>query len=245
MFSVGIGVLRMTQYSHIHRSTTGAATSSPAELWSVPTVWMFNTPHPSCLCMVKRTIDIMGSMVGLFILAIIIIPISIAILWDNPGPIFYKQTRYGLHGQPFVIRKFRSMVKNADELKALIPNEAQGFIFKNEQDPRITRIGRFLRQTSLDEFPQFWNVFVGDMSLVGTRPPTADEVSQYSDRHWQRLHVKPGLTGEWQVSGRSRIKDFEEIVDLDLRYQIYWSPMYDLVLIWKTIRVLLRREGAC
>lgn len=205
---------------------------------------LFKDIHPSTCCPYKRLIDILGSVVGLLILSIIFIPIAIAIKLDSPGPIFYKQERYGLHGRTFVIRKFRSMVPNADELKALVPNEAKGLIFKNESDPRITRLGAFLRRSSLDEFPQFWNVLIGDMSLVGTRPPTADEVSRYSDRHWQRLSVKPGLTGEWQVSGRSNIKDFEKIVDLDLNYQTRWSPIYDLVLIWKTIRVLIFKDGA-
>jgi lipopolysaccharide/colanic/teichoic acid biosynthesis glycosyltransferase len=136
------------------------------------------------------------------------------------------------------------MVQNADDLKQMVSNEAQGLIFKNENDPRITRVGQFLRKTSLDEFPQFWNVLKGDMSLVGTRPPTADEVSRYSPHHWQRLDVKPGITGQWQVSGRSAIKDFEEIVHLDLHYQAIWSPWYDLQVILKTITVLLNRSGA-
>ena len=137
------------------------------------------------------------------------------------------------------------MVSNADDLKASIANEAQGLIFKNAADPRVTRVGQVLRKTSLDEFPQFWNVLVGDMSLVGTRPPTGDEVQHYSDRHWQRLDVRPGLTGQWQVSGRSAIKDFEDIVDLDLHYQRHWSPVYDVQLIVKTIMTILsKRSGA-
>lgn len=201
--------------------------------------------HPSARSWLKRLLDIVGSIVGLLILSVVFIPIAIAILLDNPGPIFFTQERYGLHGRPFKIRKFRSMVVNADELKAIVENEAKGLIFKNEQDPRVTRLGRFLRKSSLDELPQFWNVLVGEMSLVGTRPPTADEVIHYRDHHWQRLNVKPGLTGEWQVNGRSAIKDFEEIVDLDLRYQKLWNPIYDLIIIVKTIQVLLARTGAC
>jgi lipopolysaccharide/colanic/teichoic acid biosynthesis glycosyltransferase len=189
--------------------------------------------------------DIIGSLVGLLILALIFFPIAIAIKLDTPGPIFYTQRRYGLYGKSFRIYKFRTMVKNADALKALIKNEAKGFIFKNENDLRITRIGRFLRRTSLDEFPQFWNVLTGEMSLVGTRPPTTDEVIHYSKHHWQRLNVKPGLTGEWQVSGRSKIKDFEAIVALDLRYQKLWNPWYDLVIIIQTVFLILRQTGAC
>jgi len=200
--------------------------------------------HPSVSSMIKRSIDILGSLVGLLILAIIVLPLAIAIKIESPGPIFYSQVRHGLHGKEFRIWKFRSMVQNADELKALVKNEVQGQIFKNENDPRITRIGRLLRRTSLDEFPQFWNVLRGDMSLVGTRPPTPDEVAKYEAHHWERLNVKPGITGQWQVSGRSSIKDFEEVVKLDLLYQELWNPLYDLQLLLKTVYHLLSRSDA-
>ena len=202
-------------------------------------------PHPSVNSTFKRVIDIVGSLVGLLILGLVFVPVAIAIQLDSPGPIFYCQQRYGLQGRPLRIRKFRSMVVNAEQLKAQVTNEASGLIFKNQKDPRVTRLGRFLRSTSLDELPQFWNVLVGEMSLVGTRPPTADEVAQYNERHWQRLNVKPGLTGEWQVNGRSSIKDFEEVVNLDLRYQSKWYPLYDLVVIAKTIYVIFAKHGAC
>ncbi len=201
--------------------------------------------HPSANSIFKRCLDIVGSLVGLLLLAIVFVPVAIAIKLDSPGPIFYGQERYGLQGRSFRIWKFRSMVPNADELKAQVTNEASGLIFKNEKDPRVTKVGRFLRSSSLDELPQFWNVLMGQMSLVGTRPPTADEVAQYNERHWRRLNVKPGLTGEWQVSGRSSIKDFEEIVNLDLRYQELWNPLYDLVIIAKTIYVIFAKVGAC
>ena len=201
--------------------------------------------HPSTASTFKRLLDIVGSIVGLLILAIVFLPIAIAIKLDSPGPIFYTQYRCGLRGKPFKIRKFRSMVTNADSLKAQIKNEAKGLIFKNENDPRVTRLGRFLRKSSLDELPQFWNVLVGEMSLVGTRPPTFDEVMHYNEHHWRRLNVKPGLTGEWQVNGRSSVKDFEEIVMLDLRYQKLWNPYYDIFLILKTIQVVLTKTGAC
>jgi len=201
--------------------------------------------HPSAYSPFKRCLDIVGSLVGLLILAILFVPVAIAIKLDSPGPILYSQERYGLQGRAFRIWKFRSMVQNADALKAQVTNEASGLIFKNQQDPRVTKIGRFLRSSSLDELPQFWNVLVGEMSLVGTRPPTADEVAHYNERHWQRLNVKPGLTGEWQVSGRSSVKDFEEIVNLDLRYQRLWHPLYDLAIIAKTIYVIFARDGAC
>lgn len=201
--------------------------------------------HRSASSRSKRAIDIGGALIGLAVMSVLFVPVAIAIKLDSPGPIFYSQKRYGLRGKPFRIWKFRSMVQQAEVLKQLVSNEAQGCIFKNENDPRITRVGRLLRQTSLDEFPQFWNVLRGEMSLVGTRPPTEDEVSCYSDRHWQRLAVKPGLTGQWQISGRSAIKDFEEIVQLDLLYQALWSPRYDLEVLWRTVLVLLTRRGAC
>jgi len=200
--------------------------------------------HPSVTCIIKRSIDILGALVGLLLTALIWLPVAIAIKLDSPGPVLYSQQRYGLGGKPFMIWKFRSMVHNADALKATVANQAQGLIFKNESDPRITRVGQLLRKTSLDEFPQFWNVLKGDMSLVGTRPPTTDEVSRYSPHHWRRLNVKPGLTGQWQVSGRSAIQDFEEVVKLDLQYQTLWSPWHDVQIILKTVAVLLSRRGA-
>lgn len=201
-------------------------------------------PHRSAHSLFKRLVDLVGSVVGLLILAILFIPLALAIKLDSPGPIFYAQVRYGLLGKTFRIYKFRSMVQNADALKSQVKNEASGLIFKNQDDPRVTKIGRFLRRSSLDEFPQFWNVLLGEMSLVGTRPPTADEVSRYDSHHWQRLNVKPGMTGEWQVSGRSTVKDFEDIVKLDLRYQEHWHPLYDLSLIARTIYVIVAKVGA-
>jgi len=221
------------------------STLSPAIAPSTPSEALkLSSLHPSTTSSFKRVLDIAGSLVGLLLLSIVFVPIAIAIKLDNPGPIFFVQKRCGLKGQVFHLVKFRSMVTNADELKAQIQNEAKGLIFKNRQDPRITRVGKFLRKTSLDELPQFWNVLMGDMSLVGTRPPTIDEASQYSDRHWQRLNVKPGITGEWQVNGRSAIEDFEQIVDLDLRYQSRWTPIYDLFVILKTLYVVFARVGA-
>ncbi|WP_416350839.1 sugar transferase [Rivularia sp. UHCC 0363] len=202
------------------------------------------TPHPSVICRYKRFLDILGSLVGLIILAMVFFPIAIAIKIDSPGPIFFAQERRGLYGRTFRIRKFRSMVSDAEQLKSQVKNEASGHFFKSKNDFRVTKVGRFLRSTSLDELPQFWNVLLGEMSLVGTRPPTNDEVMQYSEHHWQRLHVKPGLTGEWQVSGRSQIKEFEQVFELDLQYQAKWHPLYDLSLIFKTIYVILARVGA-
>lgn len=200
--------------------------------------------HPSVKSTTKRLIDIAGAVVGLGITALVAVPVAIANQFDNPGPIFYNQIRVGLNGRTFRIWKFRSMVVGADKLKHLVTNQAIGHIFKNENDPRITRVGRFLRRTSLDELPQFWNVLKGDMSLVGTRPPTVDEVIKYEPHHWERLRVKPGITGEWQANGRSSVKDFEDIVKMDLDYQRKWSVGYDIHLILKTIRVVLNKSGA-
>ena len=205
---------------------------------------IFSYPHPSASCPIKRSLDILGGLIGLLIVTIIFVPVAIAIKVDSTGPILYSQERHGLQGKIFRIWKFRSMVRNADALKALVENKAQGHIFKNKDDPRITRIGRVMRRTSLDEFPQFWNVLRGEMSLVGTRPPTPDEVAKYEHHHWLRLRVKPGLTGQWQVSGRSAIEDFEEIVKLDLHYQKVWTPSYDLLLILKTVKHLLSPSDA-
>jgi lipopolysaccharide/colanic/teichoic acid biosynthesis glycosyltransferase len=128
-------------------------------------------------------------------------------------------------------------------MKAKIANQASGAFFKNDDDPRITKIGRFLRRTSLDEFPQFWNVLTGDMSLVGTRPPTPDEVEIYQVPQWQRLDVKPGMTGEWQVNGRSQVRNFEDVIKLDLQYQQNWSLKHDIKLIMKTILVIFDKDS--
>ena len=201
--------------------------------------------HRSVHSLPKRGLDIVGSLIGIMTLLMMAMPIAIAIAIDSPGPIFYRQTRCGVGGRRFKIYKFRSMVVDADALKHSVKNESTGFIFKNAQDPRITRVGRFLRRTSLDELPQFWNVLRGEMSLVGTRPPTLDEVQYYSDLHWQRLRVKPGLTGEWQISGRSNVKSFEEVVNLDLRYQASWTIWYDIQILFKTVIILLRCSGSC
>ncbi|HAC64215.1 MAG TPA: UDP-phosphate galactose phosphotransferase [Cyanothece sp. UBA12306] len=201
--------------------------------------------HPSVNHKIKRVIDIVGALVGLAITAIITIPIAIAMAYIDPGPLLYSQIRCGLKGRTFRIWKFRSMVVGADKMKHLVKNEANGHIFKNTNDPRITKLGSFLRRTSLDEFPQFWNVLLGDMSLVGTRPPTLDEVQQYNEHHWQRLDVKPGITGEWQVNGRSTVKNFEDIVNLDLQYQRKWSVFYDINLIIRTVEAVFHKSGAC
>ncbi len=199
--------------------------------------------HPSVTSWMKRFIDIVGALVGLIITGVLSIFIVIAIQIDDPGPILFKQIRCGWMGKRFKIWKFRSMCVDAEAKKAQVKNQVQGAFFKNENDPRITQVGRFLRRTSLDELPQFWNVLKGDMSLVGTRPPTPDEVERYEVPEWQRLDVKPGMTGEWQVNGRSTVRSFEDVIRLDLLYQKNWSLLYDLKLIFKTIAVLFNRNS--
>ena len=200
--------------------------------------------HPSIRSWVKRTIDVVGALVGLTITGVAFIPIAVAIKLNSPGPIFFSQIRCGWLGRKFRIWKFRSMCTNAEALKSKIENKLDGGkLFKNDNDPRITKVGRLLRRTSLDELPQFWNVLIGEMSLVGTRPPTPEEVERYEVPEWQRLDVKPGMTGEWQVNGRSSIRKFEDVIRLDLQYQKNWSLMYDIKLILRTILILFRKNS--
>lgn len=224
------------------------ASPEPAPVCLAPagaSEWQVGCAHPSAFSWAKRLLDVLGGLVGLGILLVLVVPVAIAIKLDSPGPVFFAQERRGLLGRSFTMYKFRSMVVDAEALKAQVHNEAKGLIFKNTHDPRVTRVGRFLRKTSLDEFPQFWNVLKGEMSLVGTRPPTPDEVANYAPHHWQRLNVKPGITGEWQAHGRSLIQDFEDIVQLDVRYQSRWHPLYDVVLLGKTVANVLLKNDAC
>lgn len=203
------------------------------------------TTHPSVRSWMKRFIDVVGSLVGLVITGILFIPIAAAIRLDSPGPIFFSQIRCGWMGKRFQIWKFRSMYIDAEARKAELEkqNQVQGAFFKIDNDPRVTKVGRFLRRTSLDELPQFLNVLKGEMSLVGTRPPTPDEVERYEVPEWQRLDVKPGMTGEWQVNGRSTVRKFEDVIRLDLQYQKNWSLMYDLKLIFKTVAILFNKNS--
>ncbi|MCP3850468.1 MAG: STAS domain-containing protein [Gammaproteobacteria bacterium] len=213
--------------------------------YSDPKIKAANLPttHASVKSRSKRIIDIIGSLVGLSITSLLFIPIAFAIKINSRGPLFFWQTRRGWLGNKFTIYKFRTMCADAESRQHEVNNEAEGAIFKNANDPRITRVGNFLRKTSLDELPQFWNVLKGEMSLVGTRPPTLDEVDKYYIPHWQRLDVKPGITGEWQVNGRSSVKKFEDIIQLDLRYQKQWSILYDIKLVFKTIAVIFSKNS--
>lgn len=194
----------------------------------------------------KRFMDVFGSFIGLVFTAVLTPFIALAIKIDSKGPVFFSQTRLSKNGRKFRMYKFRTMYKDAEARKEelLAKNEMQGNIFKMDNDPRVTKVGRFLRKTSLDELPQFWNVFIGDMSLVGTRPPTEDEFENYSELQKRRLSIRPGLTGLWQVSGRNSIKDFDEIVKLDLEYIDNWSLTLDIKILVKTIGAVFSGAGA-
>lgn len=194
----------------------------------------------------KRMLDIVGGIVGLIITGIFMVMIGPAIMIESPGPIFFSQTRIGKNGRRFKIYKFRSMYIDAEERKKELmeKNKMSGLMFKMDDDPRITKVGKFIRKTSIDEFPQFLNVLKGDMSLVGTRPPTEDEFKQYKARYKKRLSMKPGITGLWQVSGRSSITDFEDVVKLDVQYIENWSFGLDLKILIQTVLVVLKHDGA-
>lgn len=196
--------------------------------------------------LIKRAMDVIGALVGLLITAILTPFVALAIKLDSRGPVFFSQVRIGRNGRRFKIYKFRSMYLDAEERKKELEaqNEINGLMFKMEHDPRITKVGRFIRKTSLDELPQFWNVLKGDMSLVGTRPPTEDEFEKYSLYYRRRLSITPGLTGMWQVSGRSSIEDFDDVVKLDLKYIDNWSLGLDIKILLQTILVVFTGRGS-
>ena len=208
---------------------------------------------------IKRLIDILAGLAGVAVTGVIFLFVAPAIYLKSPGPIFFAQNRIGQNGRIFKMYKFRSMYMDAEKRKQELmeKNKIQGgLMFKMDDDPRIIGsekkgrdgkpkgIGNFIRNTSLDEFPQFFNVLKGDMSLIGTRPPTVDEWNRYDPQHRIRMSAKPGITGMWQVSGRSKITDFEEVVALDRYYIEHWSLWLDLKILLKTVMVVLRHEGA-
>lgn len=203
---------------------------------------------------IKRIMDILGGLVGLLFMGIAFIFVAPIIKKQSPGPIFFKQERVGKNGRSFYMYKFRSMYMDAEERKKdlMSQNEMNGLMFKMENDPRIIGsekgpgkgIGNFIRKTSIDELPQFWNILKGDMSMVGTRPPTKNEYEQYDLHHKIRLSMKPGLTGIWQTSGRSEITDFDEVVRLDTKYIEEWSLGLDIKLLFKTFKVVFKKEGS-
>ncbi len=195
----------------------------------------------------KRLFDLMIATVGLIVSAPVLALIAVAVRLTSPGPVFFSQIRVGQGGRHFRIFKFRSMVQDAEAKRAALMRESiyeDGRLFKVKDDPRITPLGRFLRRTSLDELPQLWNVLRGEMSLVGPRPPLPSEVSLYSDHHYARFHMKPGITGPWQVAGRNRVTDFEEVVRLEREYMRGWTLWKDLAILLKTVVVVARMQGA-
>lgn len=210
---------------------------------------VLNTPNDyrnSLNSVFKRVIDVTGSLVGLILLSPLFVIIAILIKLEDPkGSVLFYQTRIGKNEKPFRMYKFRSMVSNAEEkLKDLLAqNEIKGAMFKMKNDPRITRIGKFIRKTSIDELPQLINVLRGEMSLVGPRPPLTREVAEYTEYDKLRLTVKPGCTGLWQVSGRNELS-FNEMVELDLKYIQSRSIAFDLKIIFKTFKVLLGAKDA-
>lgn len=195
---------------------------------------------------VKRAMDICGALVGLVLTGVVMIFLAPVLLIESPGPLIFAQTRVGLNGRRFKFYKFRSMYKDAEERKKELmkQNEMDGLMFKMENDPRITKVGKFIRKTSLDELPQFWNVLKGDMSLIGTRPPTVDEFEKYKTQYKRRLSIRPGITGLWQATGRSDIKNFEDVLSLDLEYIDNWSISLDIKILFMTVFGVLMRKGA-
>ncbi|HEM5157400.1 TPA: sugar transferase, partial [Streptococcus suis] len=193
----------------------------------------------------KRLLDILGSIVGLIFCGLVSV-VLVPLIRKDGGPAIFVQKRVGKNGRVFKFYKFRSMHIDAEERKKelLAQNQMQGGMFKMDNDPRITPIGHFIRKTSLDELPQFYNVLRGDMSLVGTRPPTVDEFEKYSPNQKRRLSFKPGITGLWQVSGRSNITNFDEVVKLDVEYIDNWTIWSDVKILLKTLVVVFKREGS-
>lgn len=212
--------------------------------YTVATYTRFQSSYKRLL--VKRVMDIVGGFVGMVITLLFFPFVALAIKLDSPGPVLFSQVRIGRNGRRFKIYKFRSMYMDAEERKKELEkqNEMQGLMFKMENDPRITKVGKFIRKTSIDELPQFYNVLKGDMSLVGTRPPTADEFEKYDQYYRRRISMTPGLTGMWQVSGRSEIDNFDDVVKYDLEYIDHWSLTLDIKILIKTVWVVLAGRGS-
>ena len=238
----GVAILALPSWTKSNRGW-----AEPVVIGKMPGFWL----HPVRLEMpslvLKRTFDIVFTLVGLVFALPVIAMIGIAIKIDSRGPVFFKQRRVGLGGREFTMWKFRSMKHLAErrhEDVAHLNHYADARLFKAQNDPRITRVGRWLRRFSLDELPQLFNVVAGEMSLVGPRPPLPQEVKRYEARHFVRLTVVPGMTGPWQVGGRNLITDFEEVVRLEQAYVEQWSFGLDLRIMFKTVGVMLSGEGA-
>ena len=194
----------------------------------------------------KRILDMTGGLIGTLFFLIMYPFIAVAVKMDSRGPVLFKQKRIGSHGRIFKLYKFRTMYQDAEQKRRELmdKNVMNGAMFKMADDPRITRVGKWLRKTSLDEFPQFLNVLWAEMSLVGTRPPMIEEVEEYQPQHLKRISAKPGITGLWQVSGRNKITDFDEVVELDCKYLDNWRFADDIKILLKTVLVVLQRKGA-
>jgi exopolysaccharide biosynthesis polyprenyl glycosylphosphotransferase len=216
------------------------AVSSGAFVMSLETV-----PQGTLALAIKRLIDVAGGLVGVVICGVALAWYGLRIRRESPGPIFFRQERIGLNGRKFTLYKFRTMCVDAEvRLKSLRKlNHMRGMMFKMKDDPRVTPLGNVLRRRHIDELPQFWNVLKGQMSLVGTRPPTGDEVVRYRPHHYRRLSMKPGLTGLWQISGNGTVNDFEDVVALDCNYIDNWSLWLDLRILGKTLAKVLRADG--
>ncbi len=239
---VTVKVVLDVSYSHrMHRSNSYVSSVGTFPLITYHTIALNSYEQA-----IKRLMDLVISIIATIVLSPIMLITAIAIKLDSQGPVIFKQIRVGQNGRTFNIYKFRSMCADAEDRKEelLEQNEMDGFMFKIKNDPRVTKVGKFIRKTSIDELPQLFNVIRGDMSLVGTRPPTVDEVSQYKRGQWRRISIKPGVTGLWQISGRNSIKDFDEVVELDLRYIDNWSLYADIAILFKTVGVLLTKKGA-
>ena len=236
--TVHLNIEVLEQFSNFSKSVN--------QLGSIPVITFANNVYDYRQLFIKRLMDIVGSIVGLAITGVITIFLAPILKLESPGPLFFKQKRVGKNGRYFYIYKFRSMYVDAEERKKELmdKNKMDGLMFKMDNDPRITKVGRFIRKTSIDELPQFFNVLKGDMSLVGTRPPLPGEVSEYEIHHRARLAIKPGITGMWQVSGRSDITDFEEVVRLDTKYIKEWTPALDIKILFKTVKTVLGKEGS-
>jgi exopolysaccharide biosynthesis polyprenyl glycosylphosphotransferase len=230
----------------INLPPTDVGTYHVEELGSASCLVSLETiPQEPLALFVKRALDVTVSIPGLLLFALVYPFYALWIRVVSPGRVLFFQERQGQNGRRFILYKFRTMVPDAatrlGELR--LRNEMNGHVFKMKDDPRLIPGGRFMRRFYLDELPQFWNVFRGEMSLVGTRPPTLEEVSQYAPRHLRRLSMKPGLTGAWQLNGNSEVRDFEEIVKLDCNYIDNWSLNLDLSIIMRTAFKVLRAEG--
>ena len=213
----------------------------------VPVLTFHSRAFDASQLFLKRILDIVGAIVGLTLTAFLFPFLALAIKYESPGPLFFGQKRVGKRGRIFTCWKFRSMTADAEKRKKDLMhlNELNGAVFKITNDPRVTRIGAFIRKASIDELPQFWNVLKGEMSLVGTRPPTPDEVANYENWQRKRICINPGITGLWQVSGRNQIQDFDEIARLDIKYIENWSLWLDIRILFKTIWVVFARKGSC